>query len=380
MLLLRLLLDRRALAHSIRMARPVHDGPVVELAALIARDLRIARPVRVLLHPSAIIPHTFGVWHATLVLPRNADHWPRDRQERVITHELGHVRRGDALECVLMRFVMAVLWFHPLAWLLARRLVATREAACDDIVLLRGARASEYATDLLDTVRNARATRLPAAVPAMAQRTDLHTRLSDILDATRPRTLDAHRPRQFLLGACVVCACPLLPHCNSSRARWSHPRSCTHRRLPQRGPPVLARAEVASAPRRSSAVTTTRRPATRRTTVLSPSRATLVAARVATLDSICTITNGRTRGELLVALAGHWVEDAQFLDAYFRVLDGIPDARVRAEVVTHALTVSRTAATRRHARTIVEGLPDRRLREEMFDLVSQTVATASGSP
>jgi hypothetical protein len=106
----------------------------------------------------------------------------------------------------------------------------------------------------------------------------------------------------------------------------------------------------------------------------------IVAARLTSLDSICAITNGRTRGELLVALADQWVDDARFLKAYFGVLDGIPDARVRAEVVEHALAASPTTATRAHARAIIEGLPDRRLREAMSMRLDAMYATAGGSP
>jgi hypothetical protein len=114
------------------------------------------------------------------------------------------------------------------------------------------------------------------------------------------------------------------------------------------------------------------RPAARiRQRAPSPPRAALIAVRLATLDSICAVTNGRTRGELLVALAEHWVEDARFREAYFRVLDGIPDARVRADVVVHALTVSRTSSTRELARTIIDGFPDRGLRDAMADHLRQ---------
>ena len=103
-------------------------------------------------------------------------------------------------------------------------------------------------------------------------------------------------------------------------------------------------------------------------------RDAIVAARLATLDSICAITNGRTRGEQLVALADQWIDDARVVDAYFRVLDGIPDARVRADVVTHALSASRSPLTREHARTIIEGLPSRLLRDAMTDHLAQADA------
>jgi beta-lactamase regulating signal transducer with metallopeptidase domain len=364
-MLLRLLLSHRALNRSARRAQPAGDGAVAGLATRLARELGIRHPVRLLLHDDAVIPHTFGVWRATLVLPRDVERWSPDRQERVITHELGHVQRGDALECVLTQCVMAMLWFHPGVWLMSRRLAATREAACDDIVLLRGARASDYATDLLDAVRHAQGVRSPAAAPAMARRSELGTRLADILDATRSRRVDARAPRRLMGAACVVLALPVA-------ALHPVPREAALERaaadpvvrvasLPEDAPPPHVRAPDTPAPD-------------------AWSRDALVAARISSLDSICAITNGRTRGELLVALVDHWVEDARVLEAYFRVLDGIPDARVRADVVEHALAASPTTATREHARTIIEGLPDRRLRESMSARLDARYATAGGSP
>ncbi len=369
-LLLRMLLGRIALGRAVRPAHQLREGPVAHLTAQLAHELGVFRPVRVLLHETAVVPYTFGVWQSTLVLPIDAAHWHRDRLERVITHELGHVRRADAFECVLVRFVTAFLWFHPGVWLLSRRLAALREAACDDIVLLRGARASDYAADLLHAVRSARALRPPEAVLAMASRSELGTRLSDILDASRPRRIDARATRRLMGAACVLLAMPLAALSPSRRQSSSQLAMRAQTTSAERR--AMPRTRAASpSPARGAERTVAKRPSARRRVRLSsPTHSALVAARLASLDSICAITNGRTRGERLVALADHWIEDARFLEAFFRVLDGIPGARVRAEVVVHALTASRTSETRSHARAIIDGLPDRGLREAMFDRLS----------
>ena len=52
------------------------------------------------------------------------------------------------------------------------------------------------------------------------------------------------------------------------------------------------------------------------------------------------------------------------------MLDGIPDSRVRATVVMHALATSRSRATSEHARTIIDGLPGRQLRDEMLETLA----------
>src|SRR4029077_10836358 len=96
-------------------------------------------------------------------------------------------------------------WFHPLAWLAARQLRKERERACDDAVLNRGVAASAYAGHLVDWVRAVAAKRTRwVAAPAMAEASDLESRVRSLLDRHRNR-----RPltrRAGLAGSAIACA------------------------------------------------------------------------------------------------------------------------------------------------------------------------------
>ena len=118
---------------------------------------------------------TWGVVYPTVLLPADADHWTPERQTIVLLHELAHVKRHDALTQLFARVVASIFWFNPLVWLAARKMRVEREHACDDFVLTGGARATDYAYDLLQIARSlgggSKFHRL--AVTAMARHSEL---------------------------------------------------------------------------------------------------------------------------------------------------------------------------------------------------------------
>jgi len=81
---------------------------------------------------------------------------------------------------------LSLYWWNPLAWTAWHEFLKERESATDDLVLSTGARASEYADDLLEIARAMQLSPAPAAV-AMARRSQLEGRLSAILDSGRNR-------------------------------------------------------------------------------------------------------------------------------------------------------------------------------------------------
>jgi beta-lactamase regulating signal transducer with metallopeptidase domain len=106
----------------------------------------------------------------------------------VLLHELAHVKRWDWLTQLAARLACALYWWHPLAWVAARRLREERELACDDLVLAHGTVASTYAADLLEIARVFRVSPASAlAGVAMARRSQLAGRLLAVLDAARSR-------------------------------------------------------------------------------------------------------------------------------------------------------------------------------------------------
>jgi beta-lactamase regulating signal transducer with metallopeptidase domain len=189
----------------IRRARPVDDGALLAAAEASARRLGIARPVRLLAASGDTMPLTWGFLRPVVLLPAGAGGWPAQRRDLVLLHELAHVRRWDCLTQLVAQIACAMHWFDPLAWLAARRLLVERERACDEQVILQGARRSDYAAHLVSVARMLRAAPVPEPSTApLACRTRLESRVAAILGA--PMTTRREARRRFALAAAASLA------------------------------------------------------------------------------------------------------------------------------------------------------------------------------
>jgi beta-lactamase regulating signal transducer with metallopeptidase domain len=194
---------RIALRRLTRDAAPITDPDWTELLRDLSATLGLTRRVVLLRSPRAVMPMTWGGFRPVILLPPEADSWTINRRRAVLLHELAHVRRLDCLTQSIARTACALYWFNPLAWVAARRMRIERERACDDVVLLAGARASEYAVHLLEIARGLRAPRAAAlAAMAMARPSQLEGRLMAILDPDRRR----HAPGRRVAAAAVLAA------------------------------------------------------------------------------------------------------------------------------------------------------------------------------
>jgi TonB family protein len=68
-----------------------------------------------------------------LLLPKDfLVRFDADERACVLRHELTHLRRGDAWWSLLAELMLALLWFHPLAWFALPRFRLDQELACDE--------------------------------------------------------------------------------------------------------------------------------------------------------------------------------------------------------------------------------------------------------
>ena len=223
-----------------RRAPLVGDRQWLTLAERLSRRLELRRPVALRSGAGVTMPMASGVFRPVILLPEDADQWSIERREVVLLHELAHVMRRDCLTQWIAQVVCAFYWFNPLVWVAARRLRVERERACDDQVLEAGAKASDYASHLLDLAQTlgSTPTMLMAAV-AIARRSQLEGRLLAILDPQLRRRV-LNRPRVAMTMAVMLClVLPLAMLQLTTSAQTGRPRSAVAPQAARRpGTPV----------------------------------------------------------------------------------------------------------------------------------------------
>ncbi|HWU77978.1 MAG TPA: M56 family metallopeptidase [Rhodanobacter sp.] len=110
-------------------------------------------------------PALVGAWRSRIVLPADFEsRYDATEQLLILAHETTHARRRDGWWCLLAQLVLAVCWFHPLAWWAHSALRHDQELACDAAVLREhGAQRRSYANAMLKTQSAAFA--LPVGCP-----------------------------------------------------------------------------------------------------------------------------------------------------------------------------------------------------------------------
>jgi beta-lactamase regulating signal transducer with metallopeptidase domain len=179
-----------------------------EIAEL-SRLLGVRRRVKVLLcREPAFLPVTWGVVRPRVMLPSGAEQWSAERRRIVLAHEIAHVSRHDWLLQMCAEIMCCIYWFHPLAWVAARRQRQESEHACDDAVLGLAIPALDYANELLELLQTLRnSVKQPAAALALVRVADLERRFEAMMAKQVSRDALSRKTKVLIAG---VAGCLLL--------------------------------------------------------------------------------------------------------------------------------------------------------------------------
>jgi beta-lactamase regulating signal transducer with metallopeptidase domain len=131
-------------------------------------------------------PISWGVIRPVILLNTAAAR-SHDEAEAIITHELAHVARLDWAKLMVSRVAVALFWFNPLVWMLAREAHQLREEAADDTVLAADIEDTDYAKLLVGVARHECRGMLLGAHGVAPGRNSLTRRVRRVLDTATDR-------------------------------------------------------------------------------------------------------------------------------------------------------------------------------------------------
>ncbi|HUW85181.1 MAG TPA: carboxypeptidase regulatory-like domain-containing protein [Phycisphaerae bacterium] len=129
-----------------RVSQPIDGGDVAAACRRLQAVLRIGRSVALKACDRIVAPVVVGVIRPAILLPAAAlAHLTSEQLEMILLHELAHIRRWDNLVNLLQRVIESVLFFHPVVWLVSRRVRLEREHCCDELVVRHAGGRQAYA-------------------------------------------------------------------------------------------------------------------------------------------------------------------------------------------------------------------------------------------
>jgi beta-lactamase regulating signal transducer with metallopeptidase domain len=194
-----------------KSARPVPAG-FEELLARVSARLRVGRAVRLCRSALVEVPTVVGHLRPVILVPAGALLGLTPQQlEAVLAHELAHVRRYDYAVNLLQTAVETLLFYHPAAWWLSRRVRAEREHACDDAAVEATGDALSYARALAALEQLRADASPPAALALAANGGSLMQRIQRLVNADT-RTHNRRPFAALALGVALLCGALAAQH------------------------------------------------------------------------------------------------------------------------------------------------------------------------
>jgi beta-lactamase regulating signal transducer with metallopeptidase domain len=143
---------------------PLPEGWEKRLRHL-ALGMGLRRPVTFLQSQKVRVPTAIGILKPVVLVPAMIiSGWPAEQLETIMVHELAHIRRHDFLINILQSVMEAVLFYHPVVWIISDNIRQEREKCCDDHTVRICGKVTTYARALASLG----ALQITAAVPSVA--------------------------------------------------------------------------------------------------------------------------------------------------------------------------------------------------------------------
>lgn len=116
---------------------------------LLARKTGVHRSVTYLQSQKLKVPIVIGILRPVVLIPSMIlSGLTADQLETIFVHELAHIRRYDFLVNIMQTIIEALLFYHPVVWIISWNVRQEREKCCDDFTIKVCGKVSLYARAL----------------------------------------------------------------------------------------------------------------------------------------------------------------------------------------------------------------------------------------
>lgn len=190
-------------------ARAVTDEHWLAALARARRRIGFTKSTALLASGGIASPVSWGALRPTILLNTDAVA-AHAHADAIVAHELAHVARADWLKLMLVRVSVALFWFNPFVWLLAREAHQLREEAADDAVLAADVEDTAYASLLVGAARRQRNGLLLGAHGVAPPRNALAQRVRRVLDRSLNRSAGGARWAAAMAVGAATLTVPLM--------------------------------------------------------------------------------------------------------------------------------------------------------------------------
>ncbi len=200
---LRLVWNYLALARLRRSSIQIKDAQLDQLLHKVALAIGLRRQVSLRLSTQVQSPLTFGFFVPIVLLPiALVAQTPPALLEALLRHELIHIRRADFLINLGLAFLQILFFYHPLIWVVTRRVQELREEACDTEVLDSGCNNLLYAEALLQLQKLNHHQNIPLVMQAQNPSSHFAMRLRQIM--LRPNQVNNRKYSRAMSGSILL--------------------------------------------------------------------------------------------------------------------------------------------------------------------------------
>lgn len=165
------------------------------------------RSVTLYKSPRITSPITLGIIPRKIYVPNIWNNWAEDCRQLILDHEIAHIKRYDGLVQILQIIVKAIYFFHPLVWILNKKIIEYREMACDDMSVA-GTKGSAiiYSRYLIKIAEYTVQARLscPSASALIRQKNNLISRIKYQMKESTMKTQSSRKIRGVLVGLTLL--------------------------------------------------------------------------------------------------------------------------------------------------------------------------------